>query len=139
MKITKTWLAKVAAILTQSTSLLHRISPPASFYSKTKIVYIFSFHSFFGVLIFTFDMRVWMTYLFCVIKNNGNNVRCTTEGKSQTNIVRRIILFTIIIWIIWFIFNHIICSFKMNSSRISLSQLSVSSFLEKIYSAKEKY
>ena len=84
MKITtKTWLTKVAAIFTHRTSLLHRINPPASFYSKTKIGYIFSFHSSFGVLIFPFDMGVWMTYLYCVIKNNGNNVTCTTEGRKS--------------------------------------------------------
>ena len=35
--------------------------------------------------------------------------------------------------------NHIIRQFKKNNSRISLSQLSVSSFLEQIHSAKEKY
>ena len=33
---------------------------------------------------------------------------------------------------------HIIFSFKKNSLGISFSQLSVSSFLEKIYSVKEK-
>ena len=67
---TKTWLVKVTAIFTYRTSLLHRIIPPASFYSKTKIGCVFSFQSSFGVLISTFDMRVWMTYLFCVIKND---------------------------------------------------------------------
>ena len=84
MKImTKTWLAKVAAFFTHRTSLHHRIKPPASFYSKTKIGYIFSFHFSFGVLVFTFDMRVWITYPFCVTKNNRNNVRCTTEGEKS--------------------------------------------------------
>ena len=86
---TKTWLAKVAAIFIHITSLLHRISHPVSFYSKTKIGYIFSFQSSFGVLIFTFDMRLWMTYLFCVIKNNGNNVRCTTEGEKSNKCCAR--------------------------------------------------
>ena len=104
---------------TKKTSILHRISPFGLFYSKTKISYVFSFHSSFGVLIFTFDMRVWMTYLFCTIKNNGNNVRCTAEGEKSNKCAR----------------NHtyyVICQFKRNSSKISLSQLSVSSFVEKI-------
>ena len=52
------WLAKVAAIFANRTSLLHRINPLGLLYSKTKIKYIFSFHSSFGVLIFIFDMRV---------------------------------------------------------------------------------
>ena len=77
------WLAKVVAILTHRTSLLHRISTIGLFYSKTKIRYIFSFHSSFGVLIFTFNMHIWMTCLFCVIKNDGNKVRCTTEGEKS--------------------------------------------------------
>ena len=99
MKITtKTWLAKVAAIFIHITSLLHRISHPVSFYSKTKIGYIFSFHSSFAVLTFTFDMRVWMNYCFCIIKNNGNNGRCTTEGeKSNKYCARRHTIF-LFVW-----------------------------------------
>ena len=90
------------------------------FIQKQKIGYIFSFHSFFGDLIFILDMRVWMTYLFCIEKNNMNNVRCTTEGEKSNKCCGR---------------NHIItiCSFKRNGSRISRLQLSVSSFLEKIH------
>ena len=65
-----------------------------------------------------------MTYLFRVVKNNSNNVRNTTEGEKSKKFCVR---------------NHIICSFKKNSLRISLSQLSVSSFLKKIHSAKEKF
>ena len=67
MKITtKTWLAKFVAIFTHRTSLLHRISPLASFCLKKW--YIFSFHSSFGVLIFTFIVCVWMSYLFLCYK-----------------------------------------------------------------------
>ena len=73
------WLAKVVAVFTHRTSLLHRISP----IGLLKVRYILSFHPSFGVLIFTFDMGVWMTYVFCVIKNNGNNVSCTTEEKIK--------------------------------------------------------
>ena len=79
---TKTWLAKVAAIFTNRTSLLHTISFLGLFYSKTKKFY-FSFHSSFTVLIFTFDMHVRITYFFHIIKNNGNNIRCTTEGEKS--------------------------------------------------------
>ena len=50
------WLARVVAIFTHRTSLLHRISPTGLFYSKTKIRHIFSFHSSFDVLIFTFEI-----------------------------------------------------------------------------------
>ena len=85
---TKTWLTKVASIFNHRTSLLHRISSPASFYSKTKIGYIFNFHSF-GILIFTFDTRVWMTYRFCVIKKNWKNVRCTTEEEKSSKCYAR--------------------------------------------------
>ena len=88
-KTTKTWLANVAAIFTHRTSLLHRIIPPDSFYLKTKIGYIFSFHSSLGILIFTFDMCVWMTYIFCILKNKGNNVRCTTEGEKSNKCCTR--------------------------------------------------
>ena len=52
------WFAKVVAIYTHRTNILHRISPIGWFYSKTKKRYIFSFHSSFGVLIFTFYMPV---------------------------------------------------------------------------------
>ena len=85
-KKNKTRLAKIAAMFTHSTSLLHRISPPASFYAKTG--YVFSCCSSFRVLIFTFSMLAGMTYLFHVIKNNGNNVRCTTEGEKSHKCVR---------------------------------------------------
>ena len=84
---TKTWLAKVAAILTHRTNLLHRISPLGLFYLKTNIRYILSFHSSFVVLILTFDTDFWITYLFCIIKNNGNNI-CTTEGEKSNKCVR---------------------------------------------------
>ena len=83
------WLPKVVAIFTHKSSLLHRISPAGSIYSKTKIRYIFCFHSSFSVLIFTFDMHVWMTYLFCVIKNNWNNIRCATEGEKSNKCCAR--------------------------------------------------
>ena len=84
-KITiKAWLAKIAATLTHRTSLLHRISSLGLFYSKTKIKQILSFYSSFGVLTFTFDMHVWITYLFCIIKNNENNAKCTTEGEKSS-------------------------------------------------------
>ena len=82
-RTTKIWFIKVAAIFTHRTSLLHRISSPVPFYSKTKIGYISSFHSSFGALFFTFNTRVWMTYCFSDIKNNGNNLRCTTEGEKS--------------------------------------------------------
>ena len=52
-----------------------------NYFIQNKIGYIFSFHSSFVVLIFTFDMRVSMTHRFCVINNNGNNVRCATDGE----------------------------------------------------------
>ena len=52
------WLATVVTIFTHRTSLLHGISPTGLVYSKTKIRYIFSFHSSFGVLTFTYDMHV---------------------------------------------------------------------------------
>ena len=81
---TKMWLVKVVAIFTHKSSLLHRISPIGLFYSRTKTRYIFSFHSSFGVLIFTFDMPVCLTYLFCVIKNKRDNLRCTTEGEKSS-------------------------------------------------------
>ena len=91
-KITsKTWLTKAAAIFTHRTSLLHSTSSPASFYSKTKMGYVFSFHTCFGVLIFTFNMRIWMTYLFSLMKNNRNNVRCAIEGENLRNVVWGII------------------------------------------------
>ena len=53
-------------------------------------MHILSFHCSFGVLIFTFDMHVRITYLIRVIKNNGNNVRYTTK-KNQTNVKQGII------------------------------------------------
>ena len=84
MKITiKTWLTKVASIFTHRTSLLHRISPPVSFYSKTKIGYIFRF---FHSQCFAFHFRYafeWRINLSCVIRNNWNNVRCTNEGEKS--------------------------------------------------------
>ena len=55
---TKIWLAKVVAIFTHRTNLRHRISSIGLFYLKTKIRYIFSFHSSSGVFIFIFDMSV---------------------------------------------------------------------------------
>ena len=65
-----------------------------------KIKYIFSFHSSCRVLIFTFDMRIWMTYLFCIIKNNKNKIGEKKEKeknlkeKNQTYYLRNhIILF----------------------------------------------
>ena len=30
-----------------------------------------------------------MTYLFCIIKNNGNNLRCTTEGEKSNKCCAR--------------------------------------------------
>ena len=45
--------------------------------------YIFSYHSAFGILIFTFDVRVWMSF-FGVI-----NVRCTTEEEKSNKCCRR--------------------------------------------------
>ena len=69
-------------MFTHTTSLLHRVNLLGLFFSKTKIRYIFSFHRSFGVLIFTFDMCLRMTYLFCIIKNIRNNITCTTEGEK---------------------------------------------------------
>ena len=87
MKITtKLGLAKVAAIYCY---LLHRTGPLGLIYSKTKIRYIFSFHSSFGVLISIFNMHVCMTYFFCIIKNNGSNVRCTAEGEKPNKCCKR--------------------------------------------------
>ena len=100
MKITtKTWLAKIAPIFTHRTSLLHRINPPASFYSKTKIGYIFSFHSSFGVLIFTFDMRVWMIYLLVSKRTTGTTEDALLKEKNQTNVVQRIIPYYLFVYI----------------------------------------
>ena len=123
---TKMWLAKVAAIFTHRTSLLHRFSPPASFYSKTKIGYSFNFHSSFGVLIFHFWHAYLNDLLFCTIKSNENNRRCTTEGEKSNKCcaLNHTILFVL---------------FKRNSSGISLSQLSISSFLQKIHREKQKF
>ena len=92
------WLAKVVAIFTHRSSLLHRISPIRLFYLKTKIRYIFSFHSSFGVLIFTFDMHVWMTYFFCMIKNSRDNVDVLLKEKNQTNVVQGIIPHYLLVW-----------------------------------------
>ena len=39
-----------------------------------------SFHFSFGVL---------MTYLFCIMKNNGSNVRCTTAGEKSNKCCAR--------------------------------------------------
>ena len=90
MKITtKMWLAKVVAIFTHRTCLLHRIRHIGLFYSKTKIGHNFSLHSFFVVFILTFNKHVCMIYLFCVVKNNGNNVRRTTEGEKSNKCCAR--------------------------------------------------
>ena len=127
MKITtKTWLAKIAAIFTHRTSLLHRINPPASFYSKTKIGYIFSFHFVFWCFDFHFRHA-------CL---NDLPVLRYKEQREQRKMYywRRKIK-----QMLYEKSYHIFCSFKRNSSGISLSQLSVSSFLEKIHSAKEKF
>ena len=51
--------------------------------------YVFSFHSSFGVLIFIFNMRVWMNYLFYVIKNNVSNLRYTSEGEKSSKCCAR--------------------------------------------------
>ena len=106
--ITKTWLAKVAAISNHRTSLLHRISVLGFFNSK---MYISSFHCSFGVLVFTFDMHVWITYHSCIIKNNRNNMMYYGRRKIKQMLSEA---------------SYHICSFKRNNSRISLLQLSVS-------------
>ena len=76
-------------------------------------MYIFSFHSSLGLLIFTFDMH--FTYLFCMIKNNRNNIRCTAEGKKIKQMLSKE--------------SYHICSFKWSNPRISPWQLSVSYIL----------
>ena len=50
--------------------------------------YIFSYHSAFGILIFTFDVRVWMSF-FGVIKKTGTTLRCTTEEEKSNKCCRR--------------------------------------------------
>ena len=130
-KITKMWLAKVAAIFTYTTSLLHRISPPASFYSKTKIGYIFSLYSSFGVfiftfsiLIFTFGIHVWVTY-FLHYKEQWEQSKMYYWRRKIKQILCEE----------WY---HINCSFKRNNSGIFVLQLSVSLFSGKIHSVKEE-
>ena len=124
---TKLWLAKVAAIFTQRTrTLLHRISILRFFNSKMKKVYIFSFNSSFGVFILTFDIHVWITYLFCVIKNNRNNKRCTTEGEKSNKCEAR---------------NHTILFIRLRGTAQEYLFHSYQSrvFLEKFHSVKEKF
>ena len=116
MKIkTKTWLAKVAVIFNHGTSHLRRISVLGFFNSKMKkCIFLVSivllvfwvlvfFWCSFGVVLLVF-LYVWTTYLFCIIKNNRNNVWCAT--------------------------NHtMFFLFKTNSPRMSLLQWSVSYIL----------
>ena len=85
-------LAKVAAIFTHKTSLLHRINVPGFFNSKIKygIFLVFSL-----LLVFWFLLSIckfeWLIYLSWVTKNKASNIRYTTEGKNQINIVWGII------------------------------------------------
>ena len=103
----------------------NKISPPSSFYSKTKMGYIFSFHSSSDVLIFTFDLRAWMTYLFLHYKEQLEQHKMFYWRRQIKQMCEES--------------DHIICSFKRNSSGISLLQLWISSFLERIHLVKEKF
>ena len=110
------WLAKVAATFTHRTSA-HRISSPASFYSKYKsrgfLVSIL-------VLVFwSFDMRVWMAYFFASFKEQWEKRKMYYWSRKVKQMLCEESY-------------HIIYSFNRYSSGISLCQLSVSSFVEKI-------
>ena len=50
------------------------------FYSKTNSIFWVSIQ-FMMFWVWLFDMYVWMTYIFCVIKNKRNNLSCT--GKKE--------------------------------------------------------
>ena len=89
------WLGKVATTFTYKTSLLHRISLLKFFNLKIKKVYIFSFHSSLGVLIFTFDI---MFELLTFLRYEEQWEQCKIyycvllKGKNQTNVKQGIIL-----------------------------------------------
>ena len=39
-----------------------------------------------------------MTYLFCIIKNNKNNIRCTIEGEKSNIVVQGIIPYYLFVY-----------------------------------------
>ena len=88
-KKTKTWPAKVAAIFTHRTSLLHRICVLGFFNSKIKKC-IFLVPILHLVFFFNFQYACLnylpLLHLFCIIKNSRNNVRCTTGVEKSKNV-----------------------------------------------------
>ena len=109
------WLAKVAATFAHRTSA-HRISSPASFYSKYKSRGFLV--SILFLVFWSFDMRVWMAYFFASFKEQWEKRKMYYWSRKVKQMLCEE--------------SYHICSFNRYSSGISLCQLSVSSFLEKI-------
>ena len=110
---TKTWLAKVAAIFTYRTSLHHRIRILGFFLIQKEIYLVFILRLVFWFLLLI-CMFEWLTFS-CYKEQQEQCKRYCWRRKIKQMLNKEL--------------YHIICLFKRNSSRISLSQLSVSYIL----------
>ena len=121
---TKTWLAKVSAILSHGARLLHRISVLGFFNSKIKkCIFLVSIILLVFWLLLLICMFELLTFL-CYKKQLEQRIMYYWRRKIKQILSEES--------------YHIICLFRRNSSRISLSKSSVSYILRENSLSEEK-